>query len=334
MSLTLRQKIAQMFITGYSGTDFKKCPEFIELLNSGLSGVIFFTQNIESAHQFKTQISEIKKLSKIPLFFSIDQEGGRVERTENIHNGKKYLSAKFAFQKGEEFLKKQTYEMLSELKEYGINMNFAPVLDVNTEDINPIIGERAFSNDTDEVIRASAVVLEEYKSSGIIPVGKHFPGHGASKQDSHLTMPQIDLNFDELKNNHIRPFKAAIENGLNAVMVAHVHYSAIDEGDIPASLSKKVIHNILRNDLSFNGIVISDDMVMGGVASYTPYEACKKGIEAGVNMFIYRNTDKNVLKLVENIENAVRTGEIDEGLIDFSLERIVQIKRHLQLFSI
>ena len=327
MNLTLKQKISQMFITGYSGADFKACPEFMTMLSSGLGGVIFFTQNIQSKEQFKSQIDELKKLSKIPLFFSIDQEGGRVERTENIYKGKKYLSAKYAAEKGEDFLRAQTIEMLAELRNYGINMNFAPVLDVNTEAKNPIIGERAYSDSADEVIKYSKIVLEEYKNSGIIPVGKHFPGHGAAKSDSHLTMPQIDLNLEDLRNNHIRPFKMAIDDGLNAVMVAHVHYSAIDEQNIPASLSKNVIQNILRKGLGFNGAIISDDMVMGGVQSYTPFEACKKAIEAGVNMFIYRNTDESVLNLISQLETAVKSGEIDEKLIDSSVSRVFELKQ-------
>lgn len=326
MNLTLKQKIAQMFITGYSGFDFKSCPEFLKLLESGLGGVIFFTQNIQSKEQFKFQIEELKKISKIPLFLSIDQEGGRVERTENIHGDKKYLSAKFAAQKGAEFLKKQTFEMLSELQEYGINMNFAPVLDVNTEDKNPIIGERAYSDNADEVIKYSTIVLEEYKKFKIIPVGKHFPGHGAAKSDSHLTMPQIDLSFDELNNNHIKPFKTACDMGLNAVMVAHVHYCAIDEENIPSSLSKNAIQKILRDELKFNGVVISDDMVMGGVSSYSPFEACKKAIEAGVNMFIYRDTDDNVIRLISELERNIQNGVIDEKLIDLSVEKILKLK--------
>ena len=327
--LNLSQKIAQMFITGYSGFDFKHCPDFVTLLGQGLGGVIFFTQNIESEEQFKSEIREMKKSAALPLFFSIDQEGGRVERTQNIHNGTKYLSAKFARERGENFLREQTAEMLKELENYGINMNFAPVLDVNTEKENPIINERAYSDKADEVISAAETVLSEYKKHKIIPVGKHFPGHGAAKKDSHLTLPEIDVSLEELTQKHIRPFKSAVEMGLKAVMVAHVHYSAIDEDNIPASLSKNVIQKLLRQDLRFNGVVISDDMVMGGVQSYSPFEACKKGIEAGVNMFIYRNTDKSVLDLISDLETAVRNGEIDEKLINSSVDKIISLKHSI-----
>ncbi|MBR6162855.1 beta-N-acetylhexosaminidase [bacterium] len=327
--MDLKQKIAQMFITGYQGFDFTVCPEFVSLLKQGLGGVIFFTQNIKNKEQFKSEIRKMKELSSVPLFFSIDQEGGRVERTRNIHGGAKYLSAKFAREKGEEFLREQTSQMLKELEDYGINMNFAPVLDVNTEPENPIIGERAYSDNTEEVIKSAQIVLSEYKKHKIIPVGKHFPGHGAAKKDSHLTLPEIDIPFSELKEKHIKPFKSAIDMGLSAIMVAHVFYPAIEKDKIPASLSEKVIQNLLRKELKFNGVVISDDMVMGGVKAYTPFEACKKGIEAGVNMFIYRNTDKNILDLTEEIETAIRNKEIDEKLIDFSVEKILSLKREI-----
>lgn len=323
--LTLREKISQLFIVGYSGVNFENCPIFLDLLKNGLGGVIFFTQNIYNTEQFKNEIKKIKETAKNPVFLSIDQEGGRVERTENIHNGKKYLSPKFAVQRGEIFLREQTNIMLSELEDYGINMNFAPVLDVNVEKLNPIIGERAYSDNSDEVIRYSKIVLREYKNYKIIPVGKHFPGHGAAKSDSHLTLPVIDKPMEELENIHIRPFKAAIREGLSVLMVAHVYYSAIDKNPIPATVSKNVIQNLLRKKLKFDGVVISDDMVMGGIKGYSPFEACKRGIEAGINMFIFRNADNFVKDLILQLENSVRIGEIDEKLIDFSLEKIAQV---------
>ena len=159
-NLTLKQKIARMFITGFQGNDYTNNEYFKTLLKNALGGVIFFTHNITSAADFKQLIEDLKKEAVLPMFFSIDQEGGRVERTENIHNGKKYLSAKFAYEKGLDFLKNQTDQIAEELLSFGINMNFAPVLDVNTNEKNPIIGERAFSNNADEVIEASNVVLK------------------------------------------------------------------------------------------------------------------------------------------------------------------------------
>ena len=135
-----------MFILGLDGGGYKS------LLNQGLGGIIFFSKDIQSAEQFRILIDDIKSQSLIPPFLSIDQEGGRVERTENIHGGKKYQSAKYAYEKGIDFLAKQTQDIAQELKSYGVNLNFAPCIDVNTNPDNPIIGERAFSSNPDEVI--------------------------------------------------------------------------------------------------------------------------------------------------------------------------------------
>ena len=154
--MDLKTKLYQMFILGTEGGGYEKA------LANGLGGIIFFTKDIQSSDEFRKLISDIKSKALIPLFLSIDQEGGRVERTENIHNGKKYLSAKFAFEKGEDFLRAQTCEIAQELKSYGINLNFAPCIDVNTNPDNPIIGERAFSNNPDDVIKGEKIVSETH----------------------------------------------------------------------------------------------------------------------------------------------------------------------------
>ena len=322
-NLTLKQKISQMFITGFQGTNPDKY--FLEFVKSGLGGAIFFKHNIDNEKQFKNLILSISKEALIPMFFSIDQEGGRVERTENIHNGKKYLSAKYAYEKGLDFLKNQTREIAIELKNYGINMNFAPVLDVNTNIKNPIIGERAFSCNTEEVIECGRTVIEEYKKANIITVGKHFPGHGAANADSHKTLPVIDLDIEELKQKHIMPFIEGIKTGLPAIMAAHVLYSSLDKIN-PASVSKKIINGLLIEKIGFNGVIITDDMEMNGIKNYTKLEACIKAINAGVNMFIFRDTTSEILKLVEDIENAVKEKIIDESKINISLKKILNLK--------
>ena len=257
-NITLRQKIAQMFILGFNGTFYNLNRNFVDLMKNGLGGVIFFTHNINSEKQFKELISNLSKEASIPMFFSIDQEGGRVERTEKIHNGKKYLSAKQAYQMGHSYLINQTKEIALELKNYGINMNFAPVLDVNTNDSNPIIGERAFANNPDDVINASKAVIKEYEKYNIITVGKHFPGHGETSIDSHKGLPIVELNEKFMQEVHIRPFKEAIKLNIPAIMVAHVLYPCFDN-EFPASISKKIISEILIKDCNFNGVIVSDD---------------------------------------------------------------------------
>ncbi len=324
--LTLKQKISQMFIVGFRGENYSSNKYFMQFLENGLGGVIFFSHNIKSTNQFKELISSLKTKSKYEMFFSIDQEGGNVERTENIHGGKKYLSANAAYKMGLSFLQNQTKEIALEIKSYGINMNFAPVLDVNTNPNNPIIGTRAFSSKTEEVSEAMKVVLKEYKRFGIIATGKHFPGHGASVSDSHKTLPIIDVNIEDLNRIHINPFKQAIEMEIPAIMAAHAAYPAIDKENIPASLSSKIITDILRKELNFKGLIITDDMEMNGVKGFSRIEACIKAINAGVDMFIYRDASKEVFELIENIENAIKEGIISEEQINAAVNRILGIK--------
>lgn len=307
-----------MFILGTDGDGYKKA------LSNGLGGMIFFTKDIQAPNQFKTLINDIKSISKITPFLSIDQEGGRVERTENIHNGKKYLSAKFAFEKGEDFLKKQTENIANELKSYGINLNFAPCIDVNTNPNNPIIGERAFSNTPDDVIRAEKIVSQTYRENGIIPCAKHFPGHGDANTDSHLTLPEINLTLQEMEKTHIKPFKACAKN-IEMVMVAHLHCTCFEKDVIPTSLSKKTI-SYLREKLGFEGVTISDDMIMKGVAKFGNVEACEMGIRAGLNMFIYRNSTPQTINIIETIAKKAETDDELRQNIEKSYEKITHLK--------
>lgn len=331
-NLTLRQKINQMFILGFEGDNIYTSLNngFVDALKNGLGGVIFFTPNITSFEQIRLVANEINDISFIKPFLSIDQEGGRVERTGNIHNGKKYLSARNATSKGLNFVREQTVCIASELVSYGLNMNFAPVLDVDTNPNNPIIAERSYSAFPDEVVDNGRIVTNIFVENNIIPVGKHFPGHGETSVDSHLQMPELDLDLSKLEDIHIKPFRKLI-NDLPAIMVAHIHYSAFDEDKLPASISQNVIKNYLRNKLGFKGVVISDDMVMGGIKGFTSLEACKRAIHAGVNMFIFRNSNEKTLRLIDEIEELVNIGEIDEHDIDESVSLILKLKERFSI---
>ncbi len=323
----LKEKIYQMFILGLEGGNYKTA------LQNNLGGIIFFTKDIQTPEQFKQLIKDIKKEVKTPLFLSIDQEGGRVERTENIHHGKKYLSAKFAYEKGLDFLQKQTQEIAQELKGYGINLNFAPCIDTNTNPSNPIIGERAFSSNPDEVIKAEKVVSSTYLKNGILPCVKHFPGHGDANADSHLTLPQINLPLEVMEKYHIKPFKSAIENGIDMIMIAHLHCTCFEKEKIPTSLSKNAV-NYLRKKLNFNGVIISDDMIMKGVSEFGEVEACLMAINAGVNMFIYRNCDDTTINIIEKIyQEAIINKEL-KNKIESSYKKITELKKVRGIYEI
>ena len=324
-TMTLEQKVYGMFILGYEEENPKANPLFMKALESGLGGVIFFTRNITDKEKFKDTVKLIKENSSAHPFLSIDQEGGRVERTLNLYGGSHYLSARDAAKKGADFVKQQTQWISQELNYFGLNMNFAPVLDVDTNPDNPVIAERSYSTSPDEVIKYGKIVIDTYKQNGIIPVGKHFPGHGATNVDSHLDMPVLDINLQELEDIHIKPFKTLV-NDLPAIMVAHIHYTAFDREKVPASISKNVLH-YLRNKIDFNGVIISDDMVMGGVKRFSAFEACKRGVLAGINMFIYRNADEKTVNLIEQLIQAVKSGEIPEEKVNESIDFILNLKK-------
>ena len=311
----MEKSVWQMFILGSGNLE--------EPLKRGLGGVIFFTKDIESEKQFKTLIEKIKATALIPPFLSIDQEGGRVERTENIHP--KRLSAKFAYEKGVDFLHAQADEISKELAEYGINLNFAPCIDVNTNPENPIIGERAFANNPDDVITGMEIFVNASRENKIIPCAKHYPGHGDADKDSHLTLPCINLPLNEMEQVHIRPFKKAVENNIEMIMAAHLHCTCFDKDVIPASLSNNAI-GYLRKNLSYEGIIISDDMFMQGVQPYGSLEAVIMGINAGLDMFIFRESDEQTLTIIKKLCKIVESdADLREKVIK-SNERIAKLK--------
>lgn len=319
----LREKVYQMFILGTEGGGYKQA------LKDGLGGVILFTKDIQSPQQIKEFIAGCKAAAKFQPFISVDQEGGRVERTENIHKGKKYLSAKYAFEKG--ILKEQTVEIAQELKDLGFNLNFAPCIDVNTNPDNPIIGERAFSGCVNDVINAEKIVSRTYLDNGIIPCVKHYPGHGDANSDSHLTLPEIDLSFEKMEKTHIAPFKSAVGNGIPMIMAAHLHCKCFDKEVIPSSLSANAL-NYLRNNLGFKGIIISDDMVMKGVSAlFSPLDACLKGINAGLNMFIYRNSTKEIINTIEKITEIAENNSELRNKIETAFEIINRTKNEFKI---
>ena len=313
----MEKYVYQMFILGTG-----KCLN--PALKKNLGGVIFFTRDINSKEQFQNLIKDVCLKSVTKPFLSIDQEGGRVERTENIHP--RYLSARYAYAKGMDFLKNQTEAIAKELKDYGINLNFAPCADVNTNPDNPIIGERAFSDKADEVIKGVGVVSDIYRKNGIIPCIKHYPGHGDADSDSHLTLPRIDLPLDEMEKIHIAPFKAGVEGGIEMIMAAHLHCTCFDKEVIPSSLSRNAI-GYLRNSLGYDGVIISDDMVMKGVQAYGSAEAVVVGIEAGLDMFIFRDADEQTIEAIEKVVEIVNANESLKARVMQSNERISNLKR-------
>lgn len=320
MIIFMKELIYQKFILG--------CQNLDDALKKGLGGVIFFTKDIKTTEQFKDLIKSIKSKSKIPPFLSIDQEGGRVERTENLRP--KRESARFAFLKGEDFLKNQAEEISKELVEYGVNLNFAPCIDVNTNPKNPIIGERSFGENPNDVIKGMKIFVKASREFGVIPCVKHFPGHGDADKDSHLTLPEMNLSLDEMQKIHLKPFVEAINDNIEMIMVAHLYCRCFDNKHIPASLSQNVI-GYLRNVMNYKGLIISDDMVMKGVQAFGSLEACLMAINAGVDMFIFRDSDFETLDMIEKLVKIVENDKILQDKVLKSNKRIMDLKKRYRI---
>ena len=328
--MNLKNKLYQMFMIAPQTTELISGGNLELALKSGLGGVIFFTKNIISIEQVQTFTSKIKNCAIIPPFLGIDQEGGRVERTENIFNGKKFLSAQYQAQCGIECVIDQTKQIAKLIKSMGFNMNFAPVLDVNTNPKNPIIGERAYGNNANDVQKYALCAMETYLDNKIIPVGKHFPGHGNANIDSHLTLPTLNLNFEELENIHIKPFKSAIEKNIPAIMVAHLYCPCFSQEKIPSSLCPVVL-NYLRNKLMFKGIIISDDMQMGALNDIEKVDAVIQGIKAGINLFLYRDSTDEIIDIIDSVYSRIQQDEKLKTLVDNSFQLTQEIKLRYNL---
>lgn len=333
-NMTLEEKIGQMFFIGISSESIDEMTKhFIKEKNVG--GIIFFKDNLNSSLQIVTLLNEIKLLNKdnsIPLFLGIDQEGGNVNRLPKEilslptnHSIGIVNDEMFAYEIGT-ILGKQ-------LATFGFNVNFAPVLDVDSNPNNPVIGKRSFSHDPLIVSKLGLQVMKGIQSENIIPVIKHFPGHGDTSADSHLQLPVVNKSFEELASLELIPFKKAINEGADMVMVAHILLPQIDN-TAPASLSKTIITDILRENLEFNGVVVTDDMTMKAITNhYSIQEAAVLSVKAGSDILLIAHDEENILIAMNELISAVQSGEITEQRINESVVRILRLKQLYELNS-
>ncbi|MDR1006166.1 MAG: hypothetical protein LBL74_04805, partial [Bacteroidales bacterium] len=294
--LILRNRIGQMFIAGFRGEELKSESTIYKLITqNNIGGVILFDydvpskgkkeRNIASPQQLKRLCEELQKAASYHLFISIDQEGGMVSRLKEKYGFPPTVSAEFLGNNNKSNITSsyatRTADLLQSL---GINLNFAPCVDVNINPNNPIIGsiERSFSSNPDIVIRNARIWIEEARKKGIISAIKHFPGHGSSTKDSHKGMVDVSATYD---STEMKPFRELIaENVVDMVMTSHIFNSKFDK-DYPATMSYRTLTNILRVQMGFRGVIVSDDMAMGAIAKeYALEYALQKAIEAGVNM--------------------------------------------------
>lgn len=326
-NMDLDQKIGQLFIIGFNGTSMDDWLSSI-IRDYHIGGFILFENNILNVDQTIKLLNDLKEENKenpVPLFLSIDEEGGRVKRLP-----RSFLNMPSAKQIGNIDDGDISYRygkiLAKRIKSLGFNMNFAPVLDINSNPQNPVIGDRAFGSDMDTVIHNGIQVMKGISSEDIIPIIKHFPGHGDTFIDSHKDIPVVDKDLNELKELELVPFLEGIKAGADGIMIGHIMFPEID-ALYPASLSKEIVTNILRAKLSFNGVVISDDMAMGAITkNYTLEDAAVKYLKAGGDILLIGSGEENVINVIQRVKEEVKNGNITEQELDEKLYRILKLK--------
>ena len=326
--MTLDEKIGQMLMVGVDGyTLDNNSRKMIEEYKVG--GFIILGQNVQSTNQLLNLVNALKAANlknKIPLFVSVDEEGGRVDRMPR--ELKRYPTNREVGQINNSNLSYNIGNVMAEeLRSFGFNMNFAPVLDINSNPNNSVIGDRSFGSTSKIVSKLGVETMKGIQSGNVISVIKHFPGHGDTSVDSHIELPAVPHDLNRLRNFEFIPFNEAIKNKADAVMVAHILLSKIDSTN-PASFSKAVINDILRKQLNFNGVVITDDMAMGAIVkNYNIGEASVKSVEAGSDIILVSHNYENEVTVIGALKKAVENGIITKERIDESVYRILKLKQ-------
>lgn len=322
-SMSQTEKLGQMVMIGIQGT--KVDDDSLYMLHQfHMGGVILFDRNMESPEQVKQLTSDLQAQSneKVPLFIGIDEEGGDVVRmAEKLTPppSQKEIGATGDTEQARTWAIKTA----KSLKDMGINVNFAPVADVGSND------KRSYSTDTNTVIDFVRAATKGYQQENIIYSLKHFPGIGKGKVDSHIDSSSIDVTKEILMAEDIIPFKAIIdENEPNDyfILVSHLKYPALDE-EYPASLSSKIMTDLLRNELGYKGIIITDDMEMGAVANHNDFRSIGvKAIKAGADIVLVCHEYQHQQEVYLGLLDAVNSGEISQERIDESVKRIIKVK--------
>lgn len=330
LELTSREKIGQLFMVGFMGTSVTQdLAAFLKEYKPG--GVILFSRNLESVEQIVELTNDLQRCSpKFPLLIAIDQEGGRVSRLPKgftifppceligrCHSGELAYAAAATIAK--------------ELKAVGINMNMAPVLDVNSNPDNPVIGDRAFGSSPDRVIEMGLVTAAALHDYNVVACGKHFPGHGDTTADSHKELPVVEAPRERLEAVEFPPFRRAADAGIASLMTAHVLYKVMD-GRLPATLSPEIITHLLRDQMQYDGVVLTDDLEMHAIVDhYGPGDAAVRAVVAGCDILLICKERDREIAAFEALEQAVASGTIDTARLDLSVARIQRMKQRYLL---
>lgn len=341
--MSLREKVGQLFIVRpealAENSNAETAPATDRVDDAVISrieeypvgGIALFSRNITSAEQLPMFISDLQSSSKYPLFIAVDEEGGRVARIANsdFFNAASYKSMEDIGKSGDASKAEEVGRQIGlYLKELGFNLDFAPVADTNTNPQNIVIGDRSYGSDPALVACMVSAQLDGMHDSGIMGTLKHFPGHGDTKDDTHSGYVSIEKTWDELKECELVPFITALPKA-DMVMVSHITAVNVTSDQLPTSMSETMITGKLRNELGYDGVIITDAMAMGAVAdNYTSAEAAVTAVKAGVDIVLM---PLNLDEAFNGVMNAVTDGEISMERLDESVMRILKLKARYKL---
>lgn len=336
-AMTVEEKAAQLLVAGIEGTE-PGADAVSAIQEYHVGGVILFGRNVESAAQLAELNSGLRALNDgyIPLFLCVDEEGGRVSRMPP-----EVAPLPAAYEYGKtmdgDLCNRLGETLAAECRAFGFNVDFAPSLDIWSNPDNTVIGDRAFGNDKTTVSLMGPRVAYGLMSGGVIPVVKHFPGHGDTAVDSHVGLPVVGKTVDELMENELKPFRYAMGEdpgagrSVPAVMVAHILMTQLDP-DRPASLSHAVVTGLLREKLGFQGMVCTDDLTMAAVSDvYGMGETAVMAVEAGCDLLLVCHRQENLEAAYQGLMDAVNSGRITMERLDESVYRILAVKEEYGL---
>ena len=325
--MTLREKLCQLMIvrpetlTGESPVTAAGETPRLALESYPVGGLIYSVDNLVTQEQTREMITNTQSYSEIPLFISADEEGGNVGRLM-YKLGTTWVNDMYSYKDmGEDTAYANAYTIGSDMVSCLFNTDFAPVADVWTNPENTVIGDRAYSDDFNQASELVAAAVRGFTDAGVVCCVKHFPGHGDTSTDTHEGAAVVDKSLDELRAGELLPFESGIEAGVDMVMVGHITVTAVD--DEPATISKAVITGLLREELGWDGVVITDSLDMGALAGYDNGEVCVKFLEAGGDILL---GVPDIEAALTALETAVTDGRLTESRIDESVMRILTLK--------
>ena len=332
-NLSLEEKVGQLFMVGLEEKTNEDIANLIQ--ENKIGGVVLYRKNYHTYEEMLAYVNNIKELNSknsIPIFISIDQEGGRVNRMpQQIKNLKS--ATKLANTKNVEIVKESGKIIGEMLNKTGISIDYAPVLDIRKFKEKHAIGDRCYGENKEDVSKYGIEVMKEMQNQGVIPVIKHFPGHGLTKKDSHFRIPKITQKIETLEKEDMIPFEKAIKENAEAIMVGHLIIKDVDK-KYPASLSKKVIQKYLIEKYNYKGLIITDDLKMMAIQlHYNMKKAVIKAIEAGNDIIMIGLPYRKVNKIIKFIVKEVKNGRIKEERLNESVKKIIEIKEKYKILD-